>query len=96
MWRKGGGAVFWMIVNAAELIDGAGLWKQTLPEERAPRCVYLSRETACRDLVRLKGRVPEGEFFLLETVAEVVPLGVHRGVYGVKALRTAREGEATG
>lgn len=62
----------WLIVNMDNLVDrpcGRGCWGHTIPERDRPSCIHHDKDTAERELLRLRSQRRQGLFVLFEAVA---------------------------
>ncbi len=66
---------FWMIVNIYQAYDAViGYGDMRLQDRNKPSVIYCEKGEVEAEMFRLKGKVPDGEFVLLESVAIVRPI----------------------
>lgn len=77
---------FWMIVNVAFYEAVIGNADGRLPANRRPSVIYFDKGEAEGELFRLKGKVPEGEFVLLESVGICLPIEGKEGALRIEDM----------
>ncbi len=75
----------WCIINvaslrSAEIHDYAPVGQKVL-DEGFPRCFYVDKDVAEKELIRLQQRYGAGEFLLFESVAKAVPSLVVQAIH---------------
>jgi hypothetical protein len=81
------GEQFWMIVNKdlEEEVFDYGI----LRDKRRPGWIYYDRKEAEDELLKLKMKQPEGEFYLLEAVAEAKLTEDKKGVIWINPIEAS-------
>lgn len=77
---------FWMIVNVVIYEAVIGRADGLLPRNRRPSVIYFDRGEAEAELFRLKNKVPDGEFVLLESVGVCRPIEGEEGALRVEDM----------